>query len=126
MTAQDWLLVLAALLGVGASVAAMAVGVMMRRPCLRGSCGGRPSAIGIWWMTCEGVRHPRRTSTRPSRRPACSRSATVGWRRSVSMKSTRAPVSAADTATFQATVVLPSPGVPEVTSTDLMTRSSLG
>lgn len=42
MTAQDWLLVLAALLGVGASVAAMAVGVMMRRPCLRGSCGGTP------------------------------------------------------------------------------------
>lgn len=42
MTAQDWLLVLAALLGVGASVTAMAVGVMMRRPCLRGSCGGTP------------------------------------------------------------------------------------
>ena len=32
----------AALLGVGASVTAMAVGVIMRRPCLRGSCGGPP------------------------------------------------------------------------------------
>ena len=29
------------LLAVGAAVAAMAVGVMFKRPCLRGSCGGR-------------------------------------------------------------------------------------
>lgn len=42
MTTQDWLLVLAALIGVAGSVAAMAVGVVMRRPCLRGSCGGPP------------------------------------------------------------------------------------
>jgi hypothetical protein len=32
---------LASLVLVGASVAAMAIGVMFRRPCLRGSCGGR-------------------------------------------------------------------------------------
>lgn len=32
--------VIASLLLVGASVAAMAIGVMFRRPCLRGSCGG--------------------------------------------------------------------------------------
>ena len=32
--------VLASLLLIGASVAAMAIGVMFRRPCLRGSCGG--------------------------------------------------------------------------------------
>ena len=29
------------LLAVAAAVAAMAVGVMFKRPCLRGSCGGR-------------------------------------------------------------------------------------
>lgn len=35
------LVVLAAsLVLIGASVAAMAIGVMFRRPCLRGSCGG--------------------------------------------------------------------------------------
>ena len=32
--------VIASLVLVGASVAAMAIGVMFRRPCLRGSCGG--------------------------------------------------------------------------------------
>jgi hypothetical protein len=31
---------IASVLLVGASVAAMAIGVMCRRPCLRGSCGG--------------------------------------------------------------------------------------
>ena len=31
---------LASVVLVGASVAAMAIGVMFRRPCLRGSCGG--------------------------------------------------------------------------------------
>jgi hypothetical protein len=30
----------ASLVLIGASVAAMAIGVMFRRPCLRGSCGG--------------------------------------------------------------------------------------
>lgn len=39
--ADAWLLVvLASIVVVGASVAAMAIGVMFRRPCLRGSCGG--------------------------------------------------------------------------------------
>lgn len=32
--------VLASLVVIGASVAAMAIGVIFRRPCLRGSCGG--------------------------------------------------------------------------------------
>ncbi len=36
---------LLALVLIGAAVAAMAIGVMMRRPCLRGSCGG-PAVIG--------------------------------------------------------------------------------
>ena len=31
---------LASLVLIGASVAAMAIGVIFRRPCLRGSCGG--------------------------------------------------------------------------------------
>ncbi|HET9024926.1 MAG TPA: hypothetical protein VFN64_10160 [Burkholderiaceae bacterium] len=34
-----------ALVLIGAAVAAMAVGVMFKRPCLRGSCGG-PAMIG--------------------------------------------------------------------------------
>ncbi|MBK9115245.1 MAG: hypothetical protein IPM22_06300 [Betaproteobacteria bacterium] len=29
-----------ALVGIGAGVLAMAIGVMFKRPCLRGSCGG--------------------------------------------------------------------------------------
>ncbi len=36
---------LLALGAIGIAVAAMAVGVMFRRPCLRGSCGG-PAALG--------------------------------------------------------------------------------
>ena len=36
---------LAALVLVGVAVAAMAIGVMMKRPCLRGSCGG-PAVTG--------------------------------------------------------------------------------
>lgn len=34
-----------ALVLIGAAVAAMAIGVIFRRPCLRGSCGG-PAVIG--------------------------------------------------------------------------------
>lgn len=33
------------LLAIGVTLAAMAVGVMFKRPCLRGSCGG-PAALG--------------------------------------------------------------------------------
>jgi len=36
---------LAALAIIGIAVAAMAIGVMMKRPCLRGSCGG-PAVVG--------------------------------------------------------------------------------
>ena len=36
---------LLALVLIGAAVAAMAIGVMFKRPCLRGSCGG-PAVIG--------------------------------------------------------------------------------
>lgn len=35
-----WPVFLAALVLFGAAVAAMAIGVMFKRPCLRGSCGG--------------------------------------------------------------------------------------
>lgn len=48
--------ILASLVLVGASVAAMAIGVMFRRPCLRGSCGGpalkTASGEGISCATC--------------------------------------------------------------------------
>ncbi len=36
---------LLALVLIGAAVAAMAIGVMFKRPCLRGSCGG-PAIVG--------------------------------------------------------------------------------
>ena len=36
---------LLAVVVIGAAVAAMAIGVMFRRPCLRGSCGG-PAVTG--------------------------------------------------------------------------------
>jgi len=37
-----WPVFLLALTLIGTAVAAMAVGVMFKRPCLRGSCGGTP------------------------------------------------------------------------------------
>lgn len=41
---MDWqalaLIFVLVLIAIGAAVAAMAVGVMFKRPCLRGSCGG--------------------------------------------------------------------------------------
>jgi hypothetical protein len=40
MTGSALVIVLAAVLLVGLSIAGMAIGVMLRRPCLRGSCGG--------------------------------------------------------------------------------------
>jgi hypothetical protein len=36
---------LLALAAIGVAVAAMAIGVMFKRPCLRGSCGG-PAVLG--------------------------------------------------------------------------------
>jgi hypothetical protein len=48
-----------ALLVVGASVAAMAVGVMFKRPCLRGSCGG-PSVLGRRGEKLSCTRCPNR------------------------------------------------------------------
>jgi len=46
----------ASLVLVGASVAAMAIGVIFRRPCLRGSCGGRevktPGGDSLSCATC--------------------------------------------------------------------------
>jgi hypothetical protein len=45
---------LAALAILGAAVAAMAIGVMMKRPCLRGSCGGPAvTAPGGQKLSCE-------------------------------------------------------------------------
>jgi hypothetical protein len=35
-----WPVYLLALLAIGVAVAAMAIGVILKRPCLRGSCGG--------------------------------------------------------------------------------------
>lgn len=52
----------ASVLVVGASIAAMAIGVMMKRPCLRGSCGGPElrNARGdkLSCATCPNRRRP--------------------------------------------------------------------
>jgi hypothetical protein len=63
-----WALVLAAtLVLVGVSVAAMAIGVMFKRPCLRGSCGGAEphGARGerLSCATCPNRRTPASEST---------------------------------------------------------------
>jgi hypothetical protein len=51
-----------ALTVIGLAVAAMAIGVMFRRPCLRGSCGG-PAAIGAdsSKLSCSSCPNRRRT-----------------------------------------------------------------
>ena len=59
-----WVVALAAVVGVGLSVAAMAVGVMLRRPCLRGSCGGPavhgPKGERLSCATCPNRRDQER------------------------------------------------------------------
>jgi hypothetical protein len=61
MSASAWAIVAASLVLVGASVAAMAIGVMFRRPCLRGSCGGREvrdaRGEGLSCATCPNRKH---------------------------------------------------------------------
>jgi hypothetical protein len=58
------------LLAIVAAVAAMAVGVMFKRPCLRGSCGG-PAALGpkgekLSCATCPSrKRHARSDGASP-------------------------------------------------------------
>lgn len=56
------LVFLLALGAIGISVAAMAVGVMFKRPCLRGSCGG-PAVLGpdgkkLSCETCPNRKQP--------------------------------------------------------------------
>lgn len=57
MSLQDWLpIFLLVLLIIGGAVAMMAVGVIFKRPCLRGSCGGpavqAPGGEKISCATC--------------------------------------------------------------------------
>ena len=65
MTGTLLVVLLASVVLVGASVAAMAIGVMFHRPCLRGSCGGSevrlPSGESLSCATC-----PNRKSKRPA------------------------------------------------------------
>jgi len=53
---------LLALAAIGITVAAMAVGVMFKRPCLRGSCGGPavlgPSGHKLSCATCPNRKRP--------------------------------------------------------------------
>ncbi len=60
-TASFWPVFAAVALLIGIAIAAMALGVMFRRPCLRGSCGG-PKVIGS-----DG--EPLACASCPSRRP---------------------------------------------------------
>ncbi len=66
MSAPLWVVLLASLVLFGACVAAMAIGVMFKRPCLRGSCGGpalqTPSGEKISCATCPN----RRWATAPA------------------------------------------------------------
>ena len=57
---------LLALALVGLTVAAMAVGVIFKRPCLRGSCGGpgviAPDGSKLSCTTCPNRKHSQRRS----------------------------------------------------------------
>lgn len=64
MTLADFLPVFGVvLLAIGLAVAAMAVGVMFKRPCLRGSCGGpgllAPGGEKISCATCPNRKRER-------------------------------------------------------------------
>lgn len=71
MTLASFLPVFAVALGaIGIAVAAMAVGVMFKRPCLRGSCGG-PAVLGpggskLSCETCPNRRQGDSASTPPA------------------------------------------------------------
>jgi hypothetical protein len=56
------LVFLLALAAIGLAVAAMAVGVMFKRPCLRGSCGGPalpgPDGKKLSCATCPNRKRP--------------------------------------------------------------------
>jgi hypothetical protein len=64
---------LLALLAIGIAVAAMAVGVIFKRPCLRGSCGGSavlgPDGNKLSCATCPNRKHhsPQAEPARRSR-----------------------------------------------------------
>jgi hypothetical protein len=57
-----WPVFLLALAAIGIAVAAMAVGVMFKRPCLRGSCGGAavlaPDGSKLSCATCPNRKRP--------------------------------------------------------------------
>jgi hypothetical protein len=59
---------LLALAAIGIAVAAMAVGVMFKRPCLRGSCGG-PAVLGADGrkLSCETCPNRRRAASPTAR-----------------------------------------------------------
>lgn len=67
MTLADFLPVfLVVLLAIGGAVAAMAVGVMFKRPCLRGSCGGPAlHAPGGEKLSCATCPNRRRKAAGP-------------------------------------------------------------
>jgi hypothetical protein len=58
---------LLALAAIGIAVAAMAVGVMFKRPCLRGSCGG-PAVLGPddQKLSCASCPNRKRSQPEPT------------------------------------------------------------
>jgi hypothetical protein len=65
-----------ALAAIGIAVAAMAVGVMFKRPCLRGSCGGpaalAPDGTRLSCETCPNRRHRAAGAPESRTRPSSS------------------------------------------------------
>ncbi len=65
-----------ALAAIGIAVAAMAVGVMFKRPCLRGSCGGpaalAPDGTRLSCETCPNRRHRTAGAPESGTRPSSS------------------------------------------------------
>jgi hypothetical protein len=56
-----WIIFVVVAVVIGTSMLAMAVGVLARRPCLRGSCGGPPvRAADGTRLSCDGC--PRRAA----------------------------------------------------------------
>ena len=71
MTSTLLVVLVASFVLVGASIAAMAIGVMFKRPCLRGSCGG-PAVLGpdgakISCATCPNRKRGARAASVPVR-----------------------------------------------------------
>lgn len=59
-----WPVFVVTLAAIGLALAAMAIGVMFKRPCLRGSCGGTPAlAADGSKLSCDSCPNRKRQPT---------------------------------------------------------------